>query len=135
MIHTKKVIIAIITAILPFFIAINILRVNNPNNEGKFLGMAGALEILENADISFSKTYEKIAEAGEEWNSALNIKWWRPSGDFFEQVGQFFEYIGQCISALFKSIEIPIFLIVEIVTSIGKVIGLFLQYVGFIPGT
>lgn len=120
---------------MPFFIAINILRVNNPNNEGKFLGMAGALEILENADISFSQTYKKIVEAGEEWDDAINIEWWNPSGDFFEQVGQFFQFIGQSITAFFKSIEIPIFLIVEIVTSIGKVIGLFLQYVGFIPGT
>lgn len=114
--------------------AINLLRTSREDKEQNFIGLGGTLTVLEKADISFSQTYEKIAEAGESWTVVLNPTW-NPSGGIGEQITQFFQYIGNFFTAIWQSIMIPVFFVVEGCTAVAQVIGLFLQFVGFIPGS
>lgn len=127
----KGIIAGILIIVIPFLIAVNFLR--KTKEPDQFIGTGAALQILENTNISFSKTYQSIADIGESWGEVF--EGWTPpaTNDIWEQIKSFFTYIGQIFSAFWDLIEFPVMAVVDICTNIGEVIGTFIKFVGFIP--
>lgn len=119
----KNFILGMIIVIMPFYLAVNILRVHyNSAGIDNFLGLNSILRLASEIDFSFAKTYVLIAEAGETWTEILN----------FNGTPNIFDVL-KFLKFMWQAIVIPFQLVADLITGVYTCVMVFLKFVGFMP--
>lgn len=105
-------------------------KAKNPDD---FMGTNGMLNILSNTDITFSKTYNAIADLGQQWGIVFGGYNPPTNGNAWDKILYFFEFFGNIILGFYELAKFPVMVVVDLCTNAAQTIDVFVQFVGYIP--